>query len=30
VLRFAELLGDRLSRDMIMKAMQGHGHDYDL
>jgi LysR family cys regulon transcriptional activator len=30
VLRFAELLGDRLSRDLIMKAMQGHGHDYDL
>lgn len=30
VLRFAELLSDRLSRDLIMKAMQGHGHDYDL
>ena len=30
VLRFAELLGDRLSRDLIMKAMQGQGHDYDL
>jgi LysR family cys regulon transcriptional activator len=30
VLRFAELLGDRLSRDLILKAMQGHGHDYDL
>jgi LysR family transcriptional regulator, cys regulon transcriptional activator len=30
VLRFAELLSDRLSRDLILKAMQGHGHDYDL
>ena len=30
VLRFAELLGDRLSRELIMKAMQGQGHDYEL
>lgn len=30
VLRFAELLSDRLSRPLILKAMQGHGHDYDL
>jgi len=30
VLRFAELLGDRLSRDLVLKAMQGQGHDYDL
>ncbi|WP_180683451.1 CysB family HTH-type transcriptional regulator [Tepidicella baoligensis] len=30
VLRFAELLGDRLSRELIMKAMQGQGHDYDM
>jgi LysR family cys regulon transcriptional activator len=30
VLRFAELLSDRLSRSLIQKAMQGHGHHYDL
>ncbi|NIC43387.1 CysB family HTH-type transcriptional regulator [Aquabacterium sp. A08] len=30
VLRFAELLSDRLSRDLILKAMQGNGHDYSL
>jgi LysR family transcriptional regulator, cys regulon transcriptional activator len=30
VLRFAELLGERLSRELILKAMQGQGHDYDL
>jgi LysR family cys regulon transcriptional activator len=30
VLRFAEFLSDRLSRDLIQKAMQGHGPDYDL
>ena len=30
VLRFAELLSDRLSRDLIMKAMQGQPDDYDL
>ena len=30
VLRFAELLSDRLSRDLINKAMLGHGPDFDL
>jgi len=30
VLRFAELLSDRLSRHLILKAMQGTGPDYDL
>lgn len=30
VLRFAELLSDRLSRPLILKAMQGHGLDYEL
>jgi len=30
VLRFAELLSDRLSRELVMKAMQGQGHDYEL
>lgn len=30
VLRFAELLSDRLSRDLILKAMQGAGADYKL
>jgi len=30
VLRFAELLSDRLARDLVLKAMQGQGHDYDL
>ncbi|HEX5806063.1 MAG TPA: CysB family HTH-type transcriptional regulator [Macromonas sp.] len=29
VLRFAELLSDRLSRQLIQKAMQGHGPDFD-
>jgi LysR family transcriptional regulator, cys regulon transcriptional activator len=30
VLRFAELLSDRLNRQLILKAMQGTGPDYDL
>ncbi len=30
VLRFAELLSDRLSRNLILKAMQGSGPDYEL
>ena len=30
VLRFAELLSDRLSRDLIQKAMSGQPDDYDL
>ena len=30
VFRFAELLSDRLDRNLIAKAMSGHGHDYDL
>jgi LysR family cys regulon transcriptional activator len=30
VLRFAEFLSDRLSRELILKAMQGNGHDYSL
>lgn len=30
VLRFAELLSDRLSRDMILRAMAGDGHHYDI
>lgn len=30
VLRFAELLSDRLSRDLILKALQGDGHDFNL
>ncbi len=30
VLRFAEFMSDRLSRDLILKAMKGHGPDYDL
>ena len=30
VLRFAELLSDRLSRPLILKAMQGQGLDYEL
>ncbi|MEW6693475.1 HTH-type transcriptional regulator CysB [Tepidimonas thermarum] len=30
VLRFAELLSDRLSRDLILRAMEGGGHDYQL
>jgi len=30
VFRFAELLSDRLDRNLIAKAMTGHGSDYDL
>jgi LysR family cys regulon transcriptional activator len=30
VYRFAELLADRLDRNLIAKAMSGHGNDYDL
>ena len=30
VLRFAELLSDRLSRDLIQKAMSGTPDDYNL
>jgi LysR family cys regulon transcriptional activator len=30
VYRFAELLSDRLDRNLIAKAMTGHGNDYDL
>jgi LysR family cys regulon transcriptional activator len=30
VYRFAELLSDRLDRNLIAKAMSGHGSDYDL
>ncbi|MDB5751609.1 MAG: cysB [Ramlibacter sp.] len=30
VFRFAELLADRLDRNLIAKAMAGHGNDYDL
>ena len=30
VLKFAEFLSDRLSRELIMKVMQGHGHDYEM
>jgi LysR family transcriptional regulator, cys regulon transcriptional activator len=30
VLRFAELLSDRLSRDLIMRAMSGTPDDYEL
>jgi LysR family cys regulon transcriptional activator len=30
VYRFAELLSDRLDRNLIAKAMAGHGTDYDL
>jgi LysR family cys regulon transcriptional activator len=30
VFRFAELLSDRLDRNLIAKAMAGHGTDYDL
>lgn len=30
VLRFAEFLSDRLSRDLILKAMEGHGDSYQL
>ena len=28
--RVAELLSDRLTRDLIMRAMNGHVHDYEL
>jgi len=30
VFRFAELLSDRLDRNLIAKAMTGHGNDYEL
>lgn len=30
VFRFAELLSDRLDRNLIAKAMSGHGNDYEL
>ena len=30
VYRFAELLSDRLSRDLIARAMTGHVNDYEL
>jgi LysR family cys regulon transcriptional activator len=30
VFRFAELLSDRLDRNLIAKAMAGHGNDYEL
>ena len=30
VFRFAELLSDRLSRDLIAKALSGHFHDHEL
>ena len=30
VYQFAELLSDRLSRELIVKAMQGHVNDYEL
>lgn len=30
VYRFAELLSDRLDRNLIAKAMSGHGSDYDM
>ncbi len=30
VYRFAELLSDRLDRNLIAKAMSGHGNDYEL
>ncbi len=30
VLRFAEFLSDRLSRDLIVRAMEGGGNDYQL
>ena len=30
VYRFAELLSDRLDRNLIAKAMSGHANDYDL
>mgnify|MGYP006364611657 CR=1 FL=1 len=30
VFRFAELLSDRLDRNLIAKAMSGHGTDFDM
>jgi LysR family cys regulon transcriptional activator len=30
VYRFAELLSDRLDQDLILKAMNGNNHDYEL
>ena len=30
VYRFAELLSDRLDRNLIAKAMAGQGNDYEL
>ena len=30
VYKFAEFLSDRLNRDLIMKVMQGQGHDYEM
>jgi LysR family cys regulon transcriptional activator len=30
VFRFAELLSDRLDRNLIAKAMSGHGNDYEM
>ena len=30
VLRFAELMSDRLSRDLILRAMAGDATDYDI
>jgi LysR family transcriptional regulator, cys regulon transcriptional activator len=30
VYRFAELLADRLDRNLIAKAMSGHGNDYEM
>ena len=30
VFKFAELLSDRLDRNLIAKAMSGHGSDYDM
>lgn len=30
VYKFAELLGDRLSRDLIVRAMDGHGEDFSM
>ena len=30
VYKFAELLSDRLDRNLIAKAMSGHAYDYEL
>ncbi|MEY5097466.1 MAG: hypothetical protein RJA36_185 [Pseudomonadota bacterium] len=30
VIKFAEFLSDRLSRDLISKAMSGHGNDFEM